>query len=129
MERIHGERLRDKLADSTVVMYASALGTMIAALHRVDITHGDLTTSNVLVENASNALVLIDFGLAKETKRIEEKAVDLHVLKETLGGSHPLLMDSFWESFSESYGASEQGRAVLDRLKAVEKRGRNKAKY
>jgi len=126
MERINGERLRDKLTSDTTARYASALGTMLATLHAADITHGDLTTSNIMVEDATDALVLIDFGLAKDTKRVEEKAVDLHVLRETLNGSHPLLADAFWEAFSASYGADSP---VLERLRAVEKRGRNKAKY
>lgn len=129
MERVLGERLRDRITTESAGKYGAALGTMLATLHDADITHGDLTTSNVLVETTSDELVLIDFGLAKETKRIEEKAVDLHVLRETLGGSHPLVADAFWEALSASYGASETCRAVLDRLKAVEKRGRNKAKY
>jgi Kae1-associated kinase Bud32 len=126
MEKINGERLRDKLTTSTVEKHAHALGTMLATLHAADITHGDLTTSNVMVENNTDALVLIDFGLANNTKRIEEKAVDLHVLRETLEGSHPLLAAEFWTTFTASYGADS---AVLDRLKAVEKRGRNKVKY
>jgi Kae1-associated kinase Bud32 len=130
MERIEGERLRDRLDDAAAATrYGSALGTMLAALHDADVTHGDLTTSNVLVETASDALVLIDFGLAKETTRIEEKAVDLHVLRETLGGSHPLLADAFWNALDTTYGASGTGRAVLERLTAVERRGRNKVKH
>lgn len=126
MEKINGERLRDKLTAETVEKHASALGTMIAQLHAADITHGDLTTSNVLVENGTDTLVLIDFGLANNTKRVEEKAVDLHVLRETLEGSHPLLAERFWSAFTASYGVDNP---VFERLKAVEKRGRNKAKY
>jgi Kae1-associated kinase Bud32 len=125
MERVHGQRLRDELNQNNVAKYASELGAMISGIHAEDIIHGDLTTSNVLVETKSKELVLIDFGLSNKSKRIEEKAVDLHVLKETLEGSHPLLKDAFWDSFVESYKHS----AVLERLKAVEKRGRNKAKY
>lgn len=126
MERVRGERLRDKLTSDTTVRYASALGTMLATLHNADIMHGDLTTSNIMVENETDALVLIDFGLAKNTKRVEEKAVDLHVLRETLNGSHPCLAEEFWGAFTASYGADSP---VLERLRAVEKRGRNKVKY
>lgn len=59
---------------------ARNLGTLIARLHNLGVIHGDLTTSNILMEGQT--LVLIDFGLAKSTSSIEEQAVDLYVLGE-----------------------------------------------
>jgi Kae1-associated kinase Bud32 len=126
MERIHGEPLRNRLvSEDDARRFGHVLGSILRALHDADIVHGDLTTSNVLVD-ATNALVLIDFGLAQSTARLEQKAVDLHVLRETLEGSHPLLAPTFWDSCTEGYG---RAHPVIERLRAVEKRGRNKAKY
>jgi N6-L-threonylcarbamoyladenine synthase/protein kinase Bud32 len=128
MERIDGGRLRDALNTQTVAAFGSALGSMIRTLHDADIVHGDLTTSNVLVETNSQSLVLIDFGLSLTTKRVEDKAVDLHVLRETLQGSHPLLATTFWDAFVATY-AHEPNNPVLERLQKVEARGRHKASY
>lgn len=125
MERIDGQRLRDELTQANAAHYGALLGTMLCTLHDADIVHGDVTTSNVLVEAATKELVLIDFGLASMTKRIEDKAVDLHVLRETLSGSHPLLLDNFWNALLTTYTTT----AVLERLKKVESRGRYKANY
>jgi Kae1-associated kinase Bud32 len=125
MERIDGNRLRDELNDANAAHYGAALGTMLCTLHEADIVHGDVTTSNVLVEAITNELVLIDFGLASLTKRVEDKAVDLHVLRETLSGSHPLLLDTFWNALLTTY----TNAAVFERLKKVESRGRYKANY
>ncbi len=125
MERIVGKRLRDALTKATCAAYAKKLGVMVRALHDASIIHADLTTSNVMLETATDDLVLIDFGLSSESNRVEDKAVDLHVLKETLQGSHSDLAEVFWDAFSRSYADD----AVLSQLTKVEQRGRYKEKY
>jgi Kae1-associated kinase Bud32 len=123
MERIHGPRLRDVLNTENASEFGAKLGSMIKTLHEKDIMHGDLTTSNILVDKED--LVLIDFGLSVTTQRYEDKAVDLHVLRETLEGTHLSEAKTFWEAFVAQYA----NRVVLDTLKAVESRGRYKDKY
>jgi TP53 regulating kinase and related kinases len=59
------------------------------------------TTSN------SNPLVLIDFGLAKNTESAEERAVDLYVLERALLSTHPQLPDSFFDEVLAAYGRDE----------------------
>lgn len=47
------------------------------------IVHGDLTTSNILIESTNNneiKLVLIDFGLSQTSNKSEDIGVDLYVL-------------------------------------------------
>lgn len=123
MERIHGERLRDVLTMENAAQWGGALGSMIKALHAAGIVHGDLTTSNVLVDR--EGLVLIDFGLSYHSPRREDRAVDLHVLRETLEGTHVEEKEAFWKSFAESYDNPQ----ILELLAEVESRGRYKAKY
>lgn len=124
MERIHGPRLRDVLNTKNAAHFGSQLGTIIRKLHDANIIHGDLTTSNILVEHEKD-LVIIDFGLSVESPRFEDRAVDLHVLRETLEGTHVAEKDMFWESFSKAYG----DETVLKTLAEVETRGRYKKKY
>ena len=50
--------------------------------------HGDLTTSNMIVREADEALVLIDFGLATVATLPEDKAVDLYVLERAITSAH-----------------------------------------
>ena len=47
-----------------------------------DIIHGDITTSNVMLQDGK--LVFIDFGLGRYSPLDEDKAVDLLVLKKSL---------------------------------------------
>jgi len=124
MERIQGPRLRDVLTIENAALFGSVLGKIVAELHSKDIIHGDLTTSNVLVENEKQ-LVMIDFGLSVESKRIEDRAVDLHVLKETLEGTHVKEKETFWNAFEQAYN----NKPVLKLLEEVETRGRYKKKY
>lgn len=100
------------------------IGEEIAKLHKEDIIHGDLTTSNMILKN--DKIYFIDFGLGFISKKIEDKAVDLHLLKQALEAKHfknwQVLFDSVIEGY-RSYGEAEK---VLERLKSVEKRGRYK---
>ncbi|PLW27612.1 hypothetical protein PCANC_04033 [Puccinia coronata f. sp. avenae] len=83
-------------ADSRDEMEAvlSEVGHQIAKLHRADIVHGDLTTSNMmLLSPASSAgaqpqVVMIDFGLSTVTSLVEDKAVDLYVLERAFLSTH-----------------------------------------
>ena len=45
---------------------AADVGVVVARMHRAGLIHGDITTSNILVNN--NQLVMIDFGLSFQVK-------------------------------------------------------------
>jgi TP53 regulating kinase-like protein len=96
------------------------LGEVIAKLHGIGVTHGDLTTSNVL-----EGPVIIDFGLAKNTHRVEDFAMDIHLFKSCLTSRHPSkaeeCFDSFWRSYSKNF---ERSIEVIHRIENIEKRGR-----
>ena len=96
-------------------------------MYVVDIIHGDLTSSNIMVRPDNNEVVLIDFGLgAVSCTALEEKAVDLYVLERALLASHPGS-----EVFNEVpvpavAPAPILGQLVLERLEAVRQRGRKR---
>lgn len=79
----------------------TSIGEAIGAMHSIDVIHGDLTTSNMLLRRANDAtqaassnlslpsIALIDFGLSYVSTLIEDKAVDLYVLERALASTHP----------------------------------------
>eukprot|EP00126_Sphaerothecum_destruens_P010734 Sdes_comp20798_c0_seq4m17081 len=67
----------------------SLIGVLVAKLHRENIIHGDLTTSNMLLEGNSENIILIDFGLSYVSSLAEDKAVDLYVLERAFASTHP----------------------------------------
>ena len=63
------------------------VGRAVRRLHREAATHGDLSSNNILVDG--DTIHLIDFGLASIEYDVERFGIDLHVLDEILGASHP----------------------------------------
>jgi len=66
----------------------SNIGECIRRLHRIGITHGDLTTNNMLWDSETG-ISLVDFGLAKITYELEHYGLDFHLMYECFGASHP----------------------------------------
>ena len=80
--------------------------------------------------NSSNfKIVFIDFGLGFISNKLEDKAVDIHLLKQALEAKHFVRWQELWKEFEKSYKSNPESKKVLERLKAVEKRGRYKEKY
>lgn len=128
MEHIKGKLVKDILEKSDYIRLSKEIGEKIAILHNNTIIHGDLTTSNMMLKD--NEVFFIDFGLSFFSHKAEDKAVDLHLLKEALESKHYKIWEKCNEAALESYEKhAKNGKETIARLKAVEKRGRYKAKY
>jgi TP53 regulating kinase-like protein len=95
-EFVEGKSIKDILLQSAPLPspegkleeIASKIGRTIARLHDGGLIHGDLTTSNMLLDDKTGQLVLIDFGLGSTSTLPEDKAVDLYVLERALLSMH-----------------------------------------
>ena len=125
LEFIDGMKVKDILDAGNFGDITAKIGEAAAKLHEYDIIHGDLTTSNMIINE--KGLWLIDFGLGFVSKRPEDKAVDLYLLHEALESTHFDVMEQAWKtilaSYKAHYGDSEK---VIKALLDVEKRGRYK---
>lgn len=128
MEFIEGDKLSDTLnsyEEKKQFLVLKKLGAEVAKLHQNDIIHGDLTTSNTILKDEQ--VYIIDFGLGFISKRVEDKAVDLHLIKQALEAKHFQNYEKLFESFLESYSKDhKESKQILERFKKVEARGRNK---
>ena len=122
LEFIDGQKIRDYLDKTKDVHLFKQIAEQTLLMHDAGIVHGDLTTSNMILKG--NKVYLIDFGLSDYSDRLEDKAVDLHLLKECLKSKHFEIWEACWKIFEAHY----KNKAVLDRLKKVEQRGRYKEK-
>ncbi|KAK2961361.1 putative EKC/KEOPS complex subunit bud32 [Blattamonas nauphoetae] len=112
--------------DDQIKHIAEELGTILAKLHDANVIHGDLTTSNMIL-TPSNQICLIDFGLSYASADIEDKAVDLHLLRRACTSTHPALL-SFYDLTLQTYASkSVNSTSVLKRLEVVELRGRKRS--
>jgi TP53 regulating kinase-like protein len=102
------------------------LGRYAAKLHAEGIIHGDLTTKNVIL--AKERMVLIDFGLAFISDRIEDRAEDLHLLKQALNSSDSMKKggDEFEDVMKgyESEAGEKTANIVRRQMSKIERRGR-----
>jgi Kae1-associated kinase Bud32 len=133
MEMLPGRPLIELLRDekSTQDMIRNSLynsGALVRRLHRLAITHGDLSTNNILIDDDLSAH-LVDFGLASFDYEVERFGIDLHVIDEILGASHPSIeggIDIFLEGYLDEESrlgpAKEQTGGVVPSADAVMKR-------
>jgi len=70
-------------------------------------------------------LYFIDFGLGFTSERIEDRAVDLHLIKQALEAKHFTIYKEAEKIILDNY-ASKDKKKVLEQLKKVEARGRYK---
>ncbi|KAK9460888.1 kinase-like domain-containing protein [Lipomyces oligophaga] len=116
-----------------------SVGNEIAKLHFLDMTHGDLTTSNILLRSMPHErlqAVIIDFGLAQQSTLAEDKAVDLYVLERAFSSTHPLHAEQYVDWLLDGYTAGfGRGRKtagfkvkeIMRKLDAVRLRGRKRS--
>ncbi|KAK0471369.1 kinase-like domain-containing protein [Armillaria novae-zelandiae] len=109
------------------------IGTEIAKMHLIDIIHGDLTTSNMMLRHPCQTglpvqMFLVDFGLAYHSNLTEDKAVDLYVLERAFSSTHPEsepLFTSVLQAYEVRMG--KEWSAVKRRLDDVRLRGRKRS--
>ena len=124
MSLIKGDKVRDMLDKKLNI--CKDIGEKIAIMHNFGIIHGDLTTSNMIF---NKEVYFIDFGLSFFSQKIEDKAVDLHLLRQALESKHYKVFDKAFKLVLKGYKReSENYEDIRHRLEKVEARGRNKGK-
>lgn len=129
MEFIDGLRLSENLNNfekKEQIKICNKIGSIISKMHQKNIIHGDLTSSNMILKK--DKIYIIDFGLGYQNGKYEDKAVDIHLLKQALEAKHFKFHKELFEAFKKGYLKIDktESKKVLERLIAVERRGRYK---
>ena len=128
MEDIEGSLVKDIL-DSDIdlkekLTVSRKIGYQVGILHNNEIIHGDLTTSNVIEDKGE--VIFIDFGLGKFSKAVEDKAVDILLMKKCFISTHTANSKELFFAFQEGYRESlSNSKSVFKRAIKVEARGRH----
>jgi Kae1-associated kinase Bud32 len=126
MEFIDGIRIKELFYASdkkTIEKICFEIGKIVGKLHSAGIIHGDLTTSNMILKD--NKIYLIDFGLGKFSKKLEDQGVDLNLLYEALRSTHFKILKLCWENIVKGYKKEyKNAEEVLKRMEEIEKRAR-----
>lgn len=132
MKYIKGKKLKfllNSIVDAKKQEIFYTIGRFIAILHQNGHVHGDITTSNIIVTK-NNDIFLIDFGLHDYSDSIEDKSVDLHLLKRVLISSHGkdfnLCFKSFLNGYRSKYkdGKTKECDEIIYNMSTIETRGR-----
>ncbi|KAK9381337.1 uncharacterized protein V2V93DRAFT_368956 [Kockiozyma suomiensis] len=138
-KKVSDEDSRLTMREQTVKPTLVAVGHEISKLHFMDMVHGDLTTSNLVLrrkDDGSLEPVIIDFGLSQQSTLPEDKAVDLYVLERAFISTHPMHAEEYitWllEGYLAGFGqgkktAKFKAREIMKKLEAVRLRGRKRS--
>ena len=102
------------------------IGKLIGNIHKKGFIHGDLTSSNFIINEETQQLYIIDFGLSSVSKTLEDRAVDLYVLERALICTH-YDADKLFDSIINGYTmVVDRPKEVVSHLNEVRLRGRKK---
>ena len=103
------------------------LGATVAKLHDGGMIHGDLTTSNAMVDDeADGRLVMIDFGLSTNSDLAEDKGVDLYVMERAFTSAHAAHGNLFERVLSAYKRSTTRWSGVFNKYAEVKARGRKR---
>lgn len=129
MEYVEGKQAKQLLGSLTAIKrqeMCEKIGQLVGKLHKHGIVHGDLTTSNMIV-NREGRIFFVDFGLGEKNTELEAKGVDLHLLKRALQSTHFQFAEECFEAVIKGYtdivGETEKIE-ILRKVREIEKRGR-----
>ncbi len=127
MEFLSGERLKEIFNSEIDIekkkFWAEEIGKSVGKLHSHNLVHGDLTTSNLILQ--AEKIFFIDFGLGFQSNRAEDFATDLSVLKEALKSTHFKDLNSLWGQILAGYKKTFiEWEKVFKALENIELRGR-----
>lgn len=113
MEKVGGRLMKD--STGARIPYKN-IGTALAKMHNANVAHGDFTPANIIING--KGFCVIDFGLSDISNSIEDKAIDLLLMKRSID-------EKQYNEFARSYAkACADSKQIFLRLAAIEKRGR-----
>jgi len=102
------------------------VGMLIGKMHKRGVVHGDLTTSNMILDGEGK-IFLVDFGLGEKNSEIEARGVDLHLMKRALQSTHYQFAEECFRNVLQGYAEVlgwEDAEKVFEKIHEIERRGR-----
>ncbi len=129
MEFIDGKRVKEALErmnEENRKKICMQIGSQIGRLHRNNLIHGDLTSSNMIIVDGKK-IFFIDFGLSFYSDEMEDMGVDLHLLKRALYSTHHNFAEECLTAVKSGY-EEEVGNKIAEKVfkkaQQIERRGR-----
>lgn len=129
LEELPGPTLKSILEDPNIAPAevreaVRSLGVALGTLHAGGISHGDLTSSNVLYPDGPLAPpALLDLSMGTRSPGVEELGIDLHLVEEDLRALSSE-SETLIRAFHDGYAAGNPNGQAAVRTRAKEIRGR-----
>ena len=124
MERAEGSTVK-QIIDSDPAGaegICAGIGRQMATLHNAKISHGDPTTSNIIVNGGD--LVFIDFSMGQFPADDEAVGADMCLLERAFSSAHPGSEDLYRILIDEYMRISSDGEAVMRKVREIKARAR-----
>lgn len=124
MERMAGDTVKHHLDahPEDAERVCRMIGRTVARLHSAAITHGDLTTSNMILTD--DGICLLDMSMGKTRSDLEDIGVDLRLLERAFSSAHVGLEDAFSALMDEYYSHVPEPERVRKKVEDIRNRGR-----
>ena len=124
MEYINGPSVKSVLDEESARAdeICRKIGESIARLHSAGICHGDLTTSNMILEG--DEVCFIDFSMGCANAELEDIGVDLRLLERAFSSAHVGLESSFDVLMKTYYDNVQNAKQVKKKLTDIKNRAR-----
>ena len=129
LEELPGATLKQMIEDAALppeglLRAVRAFGVALGRLHGGGISHGDLTSSNVLYpDGPDGAPAFLDLSMGARSAGLEELGIDLHLVEEDLKALSPRAA-ALVRAFHEGYDEGNPAGAKDVRARAKQIRGR-----
>jgi TP53 regulating kinase-like protein len=129
MEFIEGKQVKQLIGEFTEKKRRNTcleIGKSVGRLHKMAVIHGDLTTSNMIL-NSEDQIIFVDFGLGEKSTEMESQGVDLHLMKRSLESTHFRLAEKCFQAVIDGYSGilgSEYTKKIQGKIEEIENRGR-----
>lgn len=123
IQYFEGKRVMDSIEEG-IDVDMERVGRYVGKLHSATITHGDLTTSNIIYNKEKDSFCFIDFSLGEKDSTVEDMGVDLHLIREALISVHENakeLYEDILKGYKETFSDADE---IIERTKNIESRGR-----
>lgn len=126
MEFIEGSRVKELLdgAPSSSEGVCRMIGEVLAEMHNRGISHGDFTTSNMILMK-DGKLCIIDFSLGGINVGIEEMGVDIRLLQRAFSSAHSAVEGGFDAVMDAYVNKKTDAGTVMGKVEEI----RNRVRY
>ncbi len=99
------------------------IGKDLARMHDAGVSHGDLTTSNIIV-CPDGRLCFIDFSMGSYPADDEAIGVDIRLLERAFASAHPGLEEAYSALIASYCAEKKDSDKVMAKVQEIKDRGR-----